>query len=148
MSAKDNFETSLAQHIFQNAAIANIGDSSGLQPSAAPGAFYLTLYTVAPTDSAQGTECNYVGYLRLARSRNGASGFTVSGNVIYNTEVATFGQCVSGTMQTAVAFGINKASATGVDDSIIWGPLTGGNLDISVGVAPSFAIGALTVNID
>jgi len=146
MSAKDSFETDLLELLFQNTAIANIGDASGLQPSAGAGNFYIALYTVAPTDSTQGTECDYVGYTRQAVARS-AAGFTVSGNNVSNAAAVQFGQCLSGATDTAVAFSINKSAATGVDDAIIWGALSS-NLDISVGVTPEFAIGDLNVNVD
>jgi hypothetical protein len=146
MSAKDGFETSLLQHIFTNSAITNIGDAGGLLPSSTAGSLYVALYTVTPSDSAQGTECDYVGYSRVAVARS-AGGWTVSGNNASNTAAITFGQCLSGATDTAVAFSVNKAAVTGVDDAILWGALSS-NLDISVGVTPEFAIGDLDVNVD
>jgi len=146
MSAKDGFETSLLQHIFTNSAITFIGDAGGLLPSSGAGSLYVALYTVTPSDSAPGTECDYVGYARVAVARS-AGGWTVSGNNASNTTAITFGQCLSGSTDTAVAFSINKAAPTGVDDAILWGALSS-NLDISVGVTPEFAIGDLDVNCD
>ncbi len=146
MSAKDGFETGLLTHIFQNTAVSGIGDSGGLLPSSTAGNLYIALYTVAPTDSTQGTECDYVGYARQAVPRS-AAGWAISGNNISNAAAITFGQCLSGATDTAVAFTINKGAATGVDDAILWGALSS-NLDISVGVTPEFAIGDLDVNVD
>ena len=148
MSAKDGFETSLLQHIFQNTAITLIGDAAGLLPSAAAGSLWVSLYTITPSDSAPGTECDYAGYLRVATTRaSGTGGWTVSGNNASNTSAITFPQCVSGTTDTAVAFAINTASSVGGNDAILWGALSS-NLDISVGVTPEFAIGDLDVNCD
>lgn len=146
MSAKDGFEYTLLQHIFNNAAVTGIGDSGGLLPSSGAGSLYVALYTVTPSDSAQGTECDYNGYARVAVART-TGGWTISGNNASNTAAITFGQCVSGATDTAVAFSINTGSATGVNDAILWGALSS-NLDISVGVTPEFAIGDLDVNVD
>lgn len=148
MSAKDGFETSLLQHIFQNTAIANIGDAGGLLGSSAAGSLWVALYTVTPADNSQGTECDYAGYTRVAVTRaSGTGGWTISGGNASNTSAITFPQCVSGTTDTAVAFSINTASSVGGDDAILWGALSS-NLDISVGVTPEFAVGDLDVNVD
>ncbi len=146
MSAKDGFETLLLTHIFQNTAVSGIGDSGGLLPSAGAGSLYIALFTVTPSDSAQGTECDYVGYTRKAVARS-AAGWTIAGNNISNAAAITFGQCLSGATDTAVAFAICQGSATGVNDQLLWGALSS-NLDISVGVTPEFAIGDLDVNVD
>lgn len=144
-SKKDGFETSVLQHIFQNADIANIGDAAGLQNSATAGSFYIALFTSAPTDSAQGTECNYTNYARVAVARS-AGGWTVSGNNCSNAAAITFPQCGGGT-NTAVAFAICTGGTAGVDDAIYWGDLTA-NLAISSGITPEFAIGDLDINED
>jgi hypothetical protein len=145
MSAKDGFETSLLNLMFNNVAVSGVGDSGGLLGSSSPGNLYVALYTVTPSDAAQGTECDYIGYARRPVSRNG--GFVISGNNASNAAAITFGQCLSGDTDTAVAFTINLGSATGVDDAILWGALSS-NLDISVGVTPEFAIGDLDINVD
>jgi hypothetical protein len=146
MSAKDGFEGELLDHLFLNIPIAGIGDSNGILGSVSAGNFHIVLYKVAPTDAGQGTECDYIGYSRVSVPRN-ASGFVRLGNNISNAAAITFGQCVSGTTQTAVSFTVNKGAATGVDDAIVWGALST-PLDVSVGVTPEFAIGDLDVNVD
>lgn len=146
MSAKDGFENDLLKHIFQNAAIANIGDASGLQPSSAEGHLYVALFTVSPSDSASGAECDYDGYARVGVARS-VSGWAVSGNNVSNASAIAFPQCVSGVSDEAVAFAIHNASSVNVDDAILWGALSS-NLTISIGVTPEFAIGDLDVNVD
>jgi hypothetical protein len=146
MSAKDGFETSILQHLFQNANIANIGDAAGLRGSEAAGSFWIALHTVTPSDSASGTECDYAGYARAAIERT-ASGFTVSGNAISNASALSFPQCVSGVSDTAVAFTVNTASGVNVDDQILWGPLQS-SLTISSGITPEFNAGDLVINVD
>lgn len=144
-SKKNGFETSLLEHIFQNADIANIGDAAGLQNSATAGSFYIALYTAAPSDSAAGTECNYTGYARVGVVRS-AAGWTVSGGNCSNAAAITFGECTVGT-NTAVAFAICTGDTEDVDDAIYWGDLTA-ELAISPGITPEFAIGDLDINED
>jgi hypothetical protein len=146
MSAKDDFETSLLQLLLNNTPIAGLGDTNGILGSASAGNVYIVLYSVAPTDSGQGTECNYPGYSRVASPRT-TGGWTVSGNNASNAAAITFPICLAGTPQTAVSFTVNKGAATGIDDAILWGALSS-NLDISEGVTPEFAIGDLDINVD
>jgi hypothetical protein len=144
-SKKNGFETSLLQHIFQNADIANIGDAGGLQNSASAGNLYIALYTSAPSDSAQGTETTYTNYARVAVARS-AGGWTVSGNNCSNAAAITFPACgVTGA--TVVAFSINTGATAGVDDAIYWADLTS-SLVVNAGVTPQFAIGELDINED
>ena len=146
MSAKDGFEGEILDLLFLNEPIVGIGDSNGILGSVSAGNFFVALYTVTPSDSDQGTECDYDGYARVAVPRN-ASGFVRDGNAISNASALAFPQCASGETDTAVAFTLNKASGVDVDDGILWGPLTS-NLDISVGVTPEYNIGDLVINID
>lgn len=117
MAGKSNsFETSLLQHIFQNADIANIGDAGGLQNSAADGSLYVSLHTADPGEAgAQNTsEVAYTSYARVAVSRTGSTGWTVSGNQVSNTAAITFPTC-GATGATALYWGIGTASSgTGV----------------------------------
>ena len=147
-SLKNAAETALLQLLFNNDDWAGIGDAGGLQNSAAAGSLYVALFTSAPSDSAQGTECNYTSYERVAVARS-AAGWTVSGNNASNTAAVTFPACTGGT-NTAIAFAICKAGTKGVDDAIIWGDITDpvGGLAISTGITPNFAIGVLDVNLD
>lgn len=96
MSALTNsFETSLLNLIFDNQAIANIGDAGGLQPSSADGNLYVALFTADPTDAGTTTsEANYTGYARVAVSRT--DGWTISGDSATNAADITFGDCTAG----------------------------------------------------
>ena len=144
-SKKNSFETSVLEHIFNNTNIANIGDATGLRGSTVAGSFYVGLYTVAPSDSVAGTECNYTSYARVAVARS-AGGWTISTNNCSNTAVVTFPTCTGGT-NTAVAFAICKAGTKDVDDAIFWGDLTA-QLAISNGITPEFAPAELDINED
>jgi len=143
-SKKDTFETGILDLIFKNSNLATIGDATGLRGSSTAGNFYIALYTVAPADGTQGTECTYTGYARKDILRAaGAGGWTTSANNAYNTSAITFAQCTVGT-NVACAFSINKAVTGGVDDAIYWGDLSA-NLSISPGITPEFAAGDLDV---
>lgn len=148
-SLKDGFETDLLKLIFQNADLANIGDAGGLRGSVGAGSFYVALYTVAPTDAAAGTECDYTGYARIAIARS-AVGFDVVTNNVSNAAAVTFGEMTAGGPQTALAFAYCEADVEDVDDQIIWGDITspGGGLVINNGVIPEFAANELDVNVD
>jgi hypothetical protein len=142
---KSSFKNSILLHIFQNANIANIGDATGLRGSTVAGNLYVALYTVAPSDSGAGTECNYTGYARVATVRS-AAGWTVAGNNASNAAPVTFPKCTGGS-NTAVAFAVCKEGVRDVDDAIYWNDaLSGGNLIIGNNVIPGFDIGELDVN--
>jgi hypothetical protein len=142
-SKSNAFETSLLTLLFNNTAIANIGNAGGILPSSAAGSFYIALFTTAPSDSSAGTEANYTGYARKAVART-SSGWTISGNNASNAAAITFDACSAGT-NTIVAFAIMTASSSG--DMIYWGDLTA-NLAVSAGIVPEFAIGDLDINED
>jgi len=145
-SKSNAFETDLLELIFNNVAIANIGDASGLQPSATAGSLYVSLHTGTLDDtSTQSTsEATYTGYVRVAVARS-AGGWTVSGNNASNTAAITFGTCSAGT-NTITHFAIGTASS-GAGYVLYHGNLNS-NLAVSTGITPEFAIGALDVNED
>lgn len=127
------------------------------QASGSPGTWYVSLYTTCPTDSSAGTEvANANGYARVSV---GANALTNWASTQGNTGVS------SGTGgQTSNLAAINFATATGAWGTInCWGLVDsgtygGGNLwvyapvttppTITSGATASFAIGALTVQID
>lgn len=143
MSKTNTFETDFLEHVFQNLAIANVGDASGLPAAATAGSLYVALYTVAPTDSTAGTEATFGSYARQAVARS-AGGWTVSGNQVSNTAAITFPQATSGS-ETITSFSIMTASSGG--DMLFYGTL-GTSRAVSTGVTLEFAAGALTVTED
>jgi hypothetical protein len=150
MSKSDAFENQLLLHLFNNSAIANVGDGSGLPAAATPGSLYVRLYTSAITvdDSTIGTECAYTGYVQygVAVARSGA-GWTVAANNASNTAAITFGACTAGS-ETVRYFAIWKTNADETAaNRLYWGQLTS-DLAVSSGITPEFAIGALDVNED
>lgn len=146
MSKINSFETDFLELLFNNTAIANIGDSSGLQPSTAAGSLYIALFTADPTDTGSITnEADYTGYARVAVART-SGGWTISSNEASNTAAVTFAQCTAGS-NTVSHFGIATAGTSGVADLIMSGALTA-SLAISSGITPEFGIGDLTITED
>ncbi len=148
MSATNAFETSLLQHIFQNAAIANIGDATGLPASATAGSLHVSLHTADPGEAgAQNTsEVSYTGYARQAVVRS-ASGWTVSGNNVSNAAAVAFGPCTAGSA-TITHFGVGTA-ASGAGNLLFKGALTASiSITTSSNATQTFPIGELKVDVD
>jgi len=146
MGSKSNtFENLELLHIFQNADIANIGDAAGLQNSATEGSLYVALCTSATVadDATAGTAADYGSYARVAVARS-VSGWTVTANQASNAAAIVFPTAASGT-NTIRYFEIYTAASGGT--RLYWGQLTS-DLAVSAGVAPQFAIGALTITED
>jgi len=146
MGSKSNtFENLELLHIFQNADIANIGDAAGLQNSSAAGSLYVALCTSATVtdDATAGTVATYSPYARIAVARS-AVGWTVTDNAVSNAAAITFATCTSGS-DTIRYFEIYTAASGGT--RLYWGQLTS-DLAVGVGVAPTFAIGALIITED
>lgn len=146
MSASNAFETALLQHIFTNAAIANVGDATGLPPSTAAGSLYVSLHTADPGEAgAQNTsEAGYTSYARVAVART-AGGWTVSGASAVNAAVINF-PAATGGAATVTHFGVGT-STSGAGVLLFSGPLTA-SLAVSSGITPSFAAGAMSVTCD
>ena len=115
MSKSNSFETSLLQHIFNNTAIANVGDATGLPASATAGSLFVSLHTADPGEAGtQSTsETVYTNYARIGVARS-AAGWTISGNTVSNTAAINFATC-GATGATLLYWGIGTASSgTGV----------------------------------
>lgn len=146
MSKSNAFETSWLQMIFQNANIANIGDATGLRGSTTAGNLFISLHTASPGETGDQTtnEAAYTGYARVSVVRSG-SGWTVAGNQASNAAAILFGECTAGSA-AITHFGIGTA-VSGAGNLLFHGALTG-TLNVSAGITPQFAIGALTVTED
>jgi hypothetical protein len=142
MSAVDSFETALLELLFNNTAIANIGDATGLPATAAPGSTQLALATVAYIDAdtlLTADEVAYTGYARPLQARSSA-GWTVSGDTADNAALIQFGEMTAGGPDTVVHLG-HGFIATG--DVLRLHADLNADLVINDGVNPQFAIGAL-----
>lgn len=146
MSASNAFETALLEHLLTNAAIANIGDATGLPPSASAGQLYISLHTADPGEAGDQTtsEAGYTSYARVGVARS-VSGWTVTGATGTNAAVIDFPEATGGTANVT-HFGIGT-SASGAGMLLLSGELTA-PLAISNGITPSFAVGSLSVTAD
>jgi len=140
MSGKSNaFETQFLNHLFVNAAIANVGDATGLPAAATVGNFFMRLYTsaVVVDDATIGTEASYTGYVSggVAIPRT-VAGFTVTGDNVKNAAVILFGLCTAGTNTIRYAALWKNNSSSVVADRLFWG--TTGDLIVSASIAPEF----------
>jgi hypothetical protein len=149
MSASNDFEADILKLIFNNTAIANIGDAPGILGSAAAGSLYVALHTADPGEAGtQATsEATYTGYARVAVARSGA-GWTVSGTAptqVVNAAAVTFGLCTAGS-ETITHFSVGYQSA-GATKMVDPGVLNA-SLAVSAGITPAFSAGQLTITCD
>jgi hypothetical protein len=143
MSKGDTFENDLLKLIFNATAIANIADDAATSPLTD---LYVSLHTADPgeTGTQDASEATYTGYARVAVART-TGGWTVLNNAVDNTAAITFGECTAGT-NTITHFAVGVAS-TGATKILYKGALTA-SLNVSAGIIPQFAIGALDVTED
>ena len=149
MSASDAFESDILKLIFNNTAIANLGDATGIVGSTSAGSIFVALHTADPLDSGtQSTnETTYTGYARQAVARTFGA-FTVTGlspTQVANTAVITFPSSTAGTPTiTHFSIGYQISGATKI---VLSGALTTPQV-INVGGVNTFAIGALVATCD
>lgn len=148
MALGNTSQTALANLIFCNATMANIGNATGLLPSSAAGSFYIALHTANP--GASGTqstsEAAYTSYARVAVARTSGA-WTVASNqpvTIENAAAVNFPAATGGS-ENELYFSIGTA-ATGAGQILVSGALTA-TLAVSNGITPSFAISALEAEI-
>lgn len=141
MAKSNTLETGLLKLIYQNIALANIGDVSGLQPSATAGSLYVALYTTNPTDADVGTEATYTSYARVAVVRS-AVGWTVVDNTVSNAGILSF-PANTGTSETSIYVAIRTAITGG--DLLYHGALAA-PLVVENGNIPKFEIGDLAIS--
>lgn len=146
MSASNSFENSILLLIFNNTDFALIGDSAGLQNSAAAGSLYVSLHTADPGEAGNQTtnEAAYTNYARQAVARSGA-GWTVSGSNASNAAVINWPACgVTGA--TVTHFGIGTdVSGAGV---LLFSGALAASRAISSGITPTAAIGDIDTDCD
>lgn len=133
----------LLLHLFNNAAVDDVGDASGLPAASTAGSLYVALHTADPTGAGaqNASEANYTGYARVAVARSGG-GWTVSGNSAENAAEVAFGECSAGS-SACTHFSIGKESAGATE--ILYSEELDDPLAVSVGITPRFAAGDLVV---
>jgi hypothetical protein len=128
MSLSNSFETSTLTWLLTN----------GSPSPARPTAWYLALYTVAPTDAGGGTEVSGTAYVRKAAT------FTVSGNTASNSAAVEW-PTAGGSWGTVVAVGVFDALSGG--NLIAYGALTT-NKTIDTGDVFRIPAGDLDITLD
>ena len=117
----------------------------GTDPAYRAGATqYLALFTADPGESASlAAEATYTGYSRVALTK--ASAWTDGGSTFTNAALIQFGACTAGT-SSITHFAVVDTSS-GAVAMMISGALSS-TLNVSAGIQPQFAIGALSVSAD
>jgi hypothetical protein len=128
MSLSNSFETSTLTWLL----------TTGSPSPARPTAWYLALYTVAPTDTGGGTEVSGTAYVREAAT------FTVSGDTASNNAAVEW-PTAGGSWGTVVAVGVFDALSGG--NLIAYGALTT-NKTIDTGDVFRIPAGDLDITLD
>jgi hypothetical protein len=117
----------------------------GTDPSYRAGATqYLALFTADPGEAgAVASEASYTGYARVALAKSGA--WTDGGSTFTNANLSQFGACTAGT--NALTHFAVVDTASGAVDMMISGALSA-TLNVSPGIQPQFAPGALSISAD
>jgi len=143
MSKSNSWETSLLNHLFNNSAVANVGDATGLPAAATAGSLWVSLHTADPGEagSQNTSEATYTSYARVAVARSSA-GWTISGDTVTNTAAVTFPTATGGS-NTITHFGVGTSSS-GAGTLLYYGAVSP-NLAVSNGIAPNFNAGQLSI---
>ena len=117
----------------------------GTDPSYRAGATqYLALFTADPGETASlAAEANYTGYSRVALTK--ASAWTGTSSPYTNTSLIQFGACSAGS--NALTHFAVVDTASGAVSMMVSGALTS-TLNVSSGIQPQFAAGALSISCD
>ena len=105
---------------------------------------YLALFTADPTESSSlAAEATYTGYARVALTK--ATAWTGTASPFTNAALVQFGACTAGT--NAITHFAVVDTASGAVAMMISGTLSS-TLNVSSGIQPQFAIGALSISAD
>lgn len=131
-SKSDFLENEILDHILGNAAYT------------APATVYIALYTVAPTDSGDGTEVSGGAYARVTVTNNATNWPAASAGAKSNGTTLTFATATA-SWGTVVAFGIFDALTAG--NLLYWADLTT-NKAVNNGDTASFNVNDLDITED
>ncbi len=126
------------------------------QTFTAPATIYVALLTAAPSDSGGGTEVSGGSYARVAvtsslanwagtQSAGSTTASTGTGGTTSNNAAITF-PAPTGNWGVVTHFGLYDASTSG--NLLYWAALTTSKTINNADAAPSYAIGALTIQED
>jgi len=117
----------------------------GTDPSYRAGATqYLALFTADPGEAASlAAEANYTGYARIPLTKSSA--WTGGSNPFTNANLVQFGACTAGSNALPHFAVVDPASgAVAMMISCAWAA----TLNVSGGIRPQFAAGALSISAD
>ena len=135
MSKSNTFENDLLLLLFNNTAIADIGDVAGLRATTTAGTFWVSLHTADPGEAgtAVTSETAYTGYARVSIARSGA-GFVVTANSVSPAANVDFAECTASPGAAITHFGVvNTASGAG---KLLYSGTVSPNITMAVGVIP------------
>ena len=135
MSKSNTFENDLMLLLFNNTAIADIGDVAGLRATTTAGSLWFSLCTADPGEAgtAVTSETAYTGYERVAAARSGA-GFVVTANSVSPGVNVDFGECTAAAGGPITFFGVvNTSSGAG---KLLYSGTVTPNITMAVGVIP------------
>jgi hypothetical protein len=131
MSKGDTFENDWLKFIFNSVAIANLADNaaSGLATT-----LTVALHTADPGEAGtQSTnEISYTGYARIAVTRAGTGGWTVTGGSVSPAANIDFGAMTAGAGGTVTHFSVGP----GVSNKLLYSGVVSPNLVVTSGVVP------------
>ena len=117
----------------------------GVDPAYRAGATqYLALFSADPGETGSlAAEATYTGYARVALTK--ATAWTDNGSTFNNAALIQFGACTAGS--NALTHFAVVDTASGAVSQLISGALSA-TLNVSAGIQPQFAAGALAVTAD
>lgn len=117
----------------------------GTDPAYRAGATqYLALFTADPGEAASlAAEADYTGYARVSLTK--ASAWTDGGSTFTNAALIQFGACTAGT--NAITHFAVVDTSSGAVSMMVSGALSA-TLNVSAGIQPQFAAGALAISAD
>ena len=105
---------------------------------------YLALFSADPGEAASlAAEADYTGYARVALTK--ASAWTDGGSTFTNAALIQFGACTAGT-NAITHFAVVDTSSGAV--SMMISDALSATLNVSAGIQPQFAVGALAISAD
>lgn len=142
MPKSSTFANDLLGLVLRRVAVANIADDAASSPLTS---VYISLHTSDPgVGGAQTTNevSGLTGYARLAITR-GTSGWDApSGGATANTALAQFAEITAGTATvTHIAVGTASSGA----GKVLWAGALAASRNLSAGIQPQFAAGALDI---
>lgn len=113
-------------------------------PFRASASQYLAFFTADPTETGSlAAEATYTGYARILVTK--ATDWTDGGSTFSNAVQHELGLCTAGNSDLT-HFGLVDTASGAV--GMMWSGSLGATMEVSLGIKPLFAIGALTLTLD